>query len=181
MRYTVECTGKRFEVELPPAADGDLPARVVLDGRERQLDRVVLGDGSVALVLDGVPATLHLRERNGELLVHDGRRELVLRVLTEQERLAEELLGRGPGRSARGGEVRAVMPGVVRAVVVAEGQPVEPGQPLLILEAMKMENEIRSEHAGVVRRLCVAAGQAVEAGAVLLEIGPPAGGASSSP
>lgn len=69
-----------------------------------------------------------------------------------------------------GGSLRAPMPGVVTAVLVAVGQVVEKGQPLMKLEAMKMEHTIRSAAAGVVTAIYFAAGEQVEADAHLLEI-----------
>ena len=64
------------------------------------------------------------------------------------------------------------MPGRVIAVHVRAGDRVEPGAPLVVLEAMKMENEFRATAAGVVREVGVAPGQAVNAGDLLVAIGP---------
>jgi biotin carboxyl carrier protein len=66
--------------------------------------------------------------------------------------------------------VKAVMPGIVRETRVEAGTEVAKGQPLLILEAMKMQNEIRADQPGTVVRLFVAAGETVEKGAKLVEI-----------
>ena len=76
------------------------------------------------------------------------------------------------GDSGRSGKlvVTAYMPGRVVSVAVAEGDAVEPGQPLVVLEAMKMQNEIQADRAGVVKRIHVASGQAVEGGDPLVEI-----------
>jgi biotin carboxyl carrier protein len=71
-----------------------------------------------------------------------------------------------------GEEVRALMPGRVVEVSVAEGQTVAAGGILLVLEAMKMQNEIRASRGGVVARVAVAAGQAVDRGALLAAIAP---------
>jgi len=62
------------------------------------------------------------------------------------------------------------MPGLVLRLEVDEGQSVTPGMGLVVLEAMKMENEIRAQSAGTVRRIHVKTGQAVEKGTPLLEI-----------
>ncbi len=67
-------------------------------------------------------------------------------------------------------EVRTSMPGKIVAVEVAEGDRVEAGQGLVVVEAMKMENEIKSPKAGVVTKVGVKAGQAVEAGTVLVVV-----------
>jgi pyruvate carboxylase subunit B len=62
------------------------------------------------------------------------------------------------------------MPGFVAELLVAEGDPVEEGTPLLVLEAMKMQNEITAPCSGIVKTIAVAAGDAVQAGDVLLTI-----------
>ncbi|MDQ6795942.1 MAG: hypothetical protein M3067_14230 [Chloroflexota bacterium] len=69
-------------------------------------------------------------------------------------------------------EVRAIMPGRVVSVSVAVGDSVTAGQELLVVEAMKMQNELRAPRAGTVERLAVAAGQAVELGDLLAVLGP---------
>jgi len=72
--------------------------------------------------------------------------------------------GAGPQR------VAAYMPGRVVEVLVHEGDAVTAGQGLIVLEAMKMENEIQAERAGSVRKIFVEAGQAVEGGDPLFEL-----------
>ncbi|MBU6366822.1 MAG: acetyl-CoA carboxylase biotin carboxyl carrier protein subunit [Gemmatimonadetes bacterium] len=62
------------------------------------------------------------------------------------------------------------MPGLVVRVLAAPGDQVAAGAPLLVMEAMKMENELRAPAAGVVRAVHAAPGQAVEKGAVLVEL-----------
>ncbi|MBM4359525.1 MAG: acetyl-CoA carboxylase biotin carboxyl carrier protein subunit [Deltaproteobacteria bacterium] len=64
------------------------------------------------------------------------------------------------------------MPGRVVKVLVTEGEPVEAGKPLVVVEAMKMENELAADAPGMVQAIRVVAGQTVDAGAVLLELGP---------
>lgn len=78
-------------------------------------------------------------------------------------------------REAAGGgktTVTAYMPGRVTAVLAEEGEAVAAGQGVVVLEAMKMENEIAAESAGVVTRLHVEAGQSVDGGDPLFDIGP---------
>ena len=70
-----------------------------------------------------------------------------------------------------GGVIKALMPGRVVRLLVAQGDTVSKGTGLLILEAMKMENEIQAQTAGVVDKIFVEPGQTVEAGAELLHIG----------
>jgi biotin carboxyl carrier protein len=74
-----------------------------------------------------------------------------------------------PGEGS-GQRLVAPMPGKVVAVLVTVGQPVEPGAGLVVLEAMKMENEFRATSAGVVAEVLVAPGQAVNAGDLLVVV-----------
>lgn len=88
--------------------------------------------------------------------------------------------GRAHGRAgsarraapASAGELRAPMAGLVLRIEVREGQRVEAGAAMLVLDAMKMENTLRAPHAGVVRSLEVAAGDTVLTGAVLARLEP---------
>jgi biotin carboxyl carrier protein len=78
------------------------------------------------------------------------------------------------GAAATGGArtVTAYMPGRVVAILVAEGDEVQAGQGVVVLEAMKMENEIAPDHAGRVTKIHVEQGQAVETGDPLFDLGP---------
>jgi biotin carboxyl carrier protein len=79
---------------------------------------------------------------------------------------------RAAGGRGRGGpvELRAIIPGRVVSVEVADGDEVAAGSRVLVVEAMKMQNELRAPRAGTIRRLAVGAGQTVELGDVLLVI-----------
>jgi biotin carboxyl carrier protein len=93
-------------------------------------------------------------------------------VVTETAHRLASLGGRGP-TAARVMEIQAPMPGLVIAVEVEEGQSVAAGQGIVVIEAMKMENEITAPAAGRVRAIAVAPGEAVERGALLCRIEPP--------
>ncbi|NBW99041.1 biotin/lipoyl-binding protein [bacterium] len=64
------------------------------------------------------------------------------------------------------------MPGKITKIGVKEGDVVEKGQGVLVMEAMKMENEIKALISGEVKRICIKEGQAVETGTLLIEIAP---------
>ena len=93
-------------------------------------------------------------------------------VMDERTRRVESL-GAAAGSESRGEVVRAPMPGLVLRLEVEEGTPVEPGTGVLVLEAMKMENEIRASSAGVVTKVLVSPGAPVEKGTPLIEIEAP--------
>ncbi len=85
----------------------------------------------------------------------------------------EAARGAGAGGAASG-TVVAPMPGKVVAVLVTAGDAVEPGQPLVVLEAMKMESTLVAEVAGTVKTVAAVAGTTVDGGALLVEITPAA-------
>jgi len=78
-------------------------------------------------------------------------------------------LARSPAAVVGPAPLRAPMPGLIVRVEVEPGDAVKAGQGVVIMEAMKMENELHSERDGVVARVLVAAGEPVEKGAVLIE------------
>ncbi len=151
----------RRTIEVVPLGDGRY--EVTIDGAARVVDAHPTGPASLSLLIDHVVTEAGLVARGDTWAVVLGGRAHRLRLLDERT-----LRG-----GARGGldtgerEVRASMPGKVVAVLVEVGAAVEAGSGLLVIEAMKMENEIASPRAGTVRELRVQAGQAVEAGELL--------------
>jgi len=91
-------------------------------------------------------------------------------VESERMRALAAALGNKAG-SVGEGAVVSPMPGRVLKVLVKEGDEVEAGAALVVVEAMKMENELSSARSGVVRKIHVSPGQTVESGALLIEVG----------
>jgi biotin carboxyl carrier protein len=168
MKYFVDANGAQHEVEvtehlgrLVVRLDGE-PFDIEYDEVDELGQVVVLHGGrSYALSIDGGldRATITLAGHRYDVTLED-----------ERERAAHAA-ERESGVS--GGVVLAVMPGVVVELLVERGAAVEKGAPLLILSAMKMQNEIGAPAAGVVTEIHVAAGQPVPAGAKLLTLAPP--------
>ena len=100
-------------------------------------------------------------------IVASGHRSYV-RVESDRQRAAAAAAAHAGGGADD--LVRSPMPGRVVRVFVAAGDEVEVGQPLVVIEAMKMENELRSKRAGRVTEVLVAAGQAVEGNAKLIKL-----------
>lgn len=90
-------------------------------------------------------------------------------ALDERTRTIRKMSGAG-NQKAGAGNLRAPMPGLIVRVNVAAGDDVHAGQSLVVMEAMKMENELRATAAGRVKRVAVDPGTAVEKGALLLEM-----------
>jgi biotin carboxyl carrier protein len=144
---------------------------VSLDGEPATFDVVQTGPGRYSLIgTDGAQAEASVkREPDGSLRVQTGPSALRFELLDELT--ARALAAAGTGSARRAADLRAAIPGRVLRVLVAEGDLVEEGQTLVVLEAMKMENEVRAPRAARVRAVDVGAGQAVGAGDVLLRFG----------
>jgi glutaconyl-CoA/methylmalonyl-CoA decarboxylase subunit gamma len=168
MRYFVTLDGEKVEVELH---ERDGRTFVVRGGAEVPVDFVPVGaDGAYSLLLGTESRRIVVAGPSDDLLLTIASEVWKASVVDEREALLAEALGDKAG-GAHGGVVRAVMPGIVREVRVAAGDAVAKGQPLLILEAMKMQNEVRSPAAGSVAVLHVAPGTAVAKGDTLVTLG----------
>ncbi|HEU5260597.1 MAG TPA: acetyl-CoA carboxylase biotin carboxyl carrier protein subunit [Gemmatimonadales bacterium] len=152
-------------------------------------NRVVVGGEMLDAHLAAVPATplYHLLlggqswtvaaqplERVGRWALGVAGERVEVEVVDERTRQIQMLTG-VHSAAGGGGAVRAPMPGLVVRVEVSEGQRVEAGAALVVVEAMKMENELRAPRAGVVRTVHVESGQAVEKGAALVTLASPEG------
>ncbi len=151
---SVLVNGQPFVVGFDEPVNADKgSARVVVDGTPYDVslspngDRVVIGGIAYDLLVEGLE-----REQPGALGPSAG-----------------VAAGR-PGVAAGAGAVKAIMPGKIIRILVAEGDTVAEGDVICILEAMKMENELKAPQAGTVKALYVQPGQDVESGAVLVDI-----------
>jgi biotin carboxyl carrier protein len=167
LKYCVEISGREVEVGVELRNDGRFT--VTLDGRTYVADLKRIGGGPIHSLLVGARSCelAATNERGAWKLDLEGS-TFSLRVETEQEHSAR-LLG-GAESSRRTAEVKASMPGFVTRVLVAAGDEVAKGTPLLILEAMKMENEIRAECSGRISEIAVSERQTVNNGDVLIRI-----------
>jgi pyruvate carboxylase subunit B len=131
----------------------------------------VEGTPIVLLNLDGTLHRLAVQrgEARGRLSVWSDDRRFDVEALDERRRAIQELSG-AAGGNAGPAPLIAPMPGLVVRVNVKVGDQVQAGQPLVVMEAMKMENELRSVSSGVVSTVRAQPGAAVEKGAVLVEL-----------
>ena len=160
-------TGGRVE-EVTVEREGT-SYRVGVGARTYEVEARSLGPFVKSLLVDGESHEAAVF-RKGERTWTVGWRGRATEVelVAPLEHLAEQAHGEGGRRGKL--VIGAYMPGRVVAVSVAEGEAIEPGRALVVLEAMKMQNEIRSDRAGVVRRVHVVPGQAVEGGDPLVEL-----------
>jgi 3-methylcrotonyl-CoA carboxylase alpha subunit len=166
MKFTVRAGARAWEVDVA----GEAPRyTLTIDGRTFQVDAANLGDASLmTLLLDQRSVLAHTRAADARRGLYDvsiAGKYLRLEVL---DALASAARGADGGAERRGFELTAPMPGLVVAVRVAPGDAIEAGAPLVVMEAMKMQNELVAEMAGTVREVRVAPGNAVESGATLV-------------
>lgn len=141
---------------------------VTVGDRMYRLEVVAAGQG-YSLRIDGEQHEVAVLPRgNGTYWVGAARGGGLVGLADPLTHLARSAVAAKGGR--RHQRVTAYMPGRVVAVLVAEGEEVAAGQGIVMLEAMKMQNEIQAEHAGTIRRIHVQPGQAVEGGDPLFEM-----------
>lgn len=166
MKYWVSVDGRPYEV----AVNGD---ELLVEGETHRAAIHRIPDSPlVQLVVDG-RAFLLAASPDGPgrwRLLHQGE---PVEVEAVDERTQHIRAAAGVGHApAGGGLVKAPMPGLVLRVLVEPEAVVEAGTGLVVLEAMKMENELKATAPGRVVRVAVRAGQVVEKGEVLVELGP---------
>ena len=144
---------------------------VSLDGQEHEVDAASPVAGVLHLIRDGVAWEVDVQATDaGQDVVMYGTRYKV--GVLDERRKALAALGGGAAAGGAGETISTSMPGRVVAVLVQVGDVVEPGQGVVVVEAMKMENELKASAPGVVSKLCAAAGDAVEGGAPLVVLVP---------
>ncbi len=161
MTVWLEVEGEKRRVELPAEIGGAMECSV--DGRPVAVDVKVLQAGVLSLLIDGRQYRCVL---DGDGVVIGGQR-FGFEVADPRS-----LQGRHGGGGGTDGPrpVKAPMPGRVVRVVVAVGDAVEEGQGLIVIEAMKMQNELKSPKAGRVGKIAVSVGDAVGSGDVLIVV-----------
>ena len=164
VKYFVTVGARSFEVEVSGEevrVDGE-PVAAHMDAVPgTPLHHLLLGSESWTVAAEPVDAGTWVLGAVGE------RREVT--IADERTRQIREIAGRRAGVS-RGGVIRAPMPGLVVRVEVAVGDSVGAGASVVVVEAMKMENELRAPGPGTVTAVHVVAGAAVEKGAPLVTL-----------
>jgi biotin carboxyl carrier protein len=153
---------KAIEVDVTELPSGEL--EVTVDGRRVDVDVTQVAD-QLSLRIDGRIVGLTTEGVPPELgIIASGHRSYV-RVVSDRQRAAEAAK---KGKTSTEKTLKSPMPGRVVKMLVAVGDAVAVGQAVLVIEAMKMENELKSKVVGVVAELHVVAGAAVESNAKLV-------------
>jgi biotin carboxyl carrier protein len=164
MKYFVTVGADTLELEVEQRPDGSYAVRD--SAAAPLLVRPFSGlqqPGMVSLLVDG--QTVEVQLADGEARFRQER--LAVRAESWRDRQATRL---APSDAAQAGKILASMPGRIVRVLCEPGLAVQQGAPLIVIEAMKMQNELCAKAAAVVRAVHVSAGQTVERGALLIEL-----------
>jgi len=153
---------REFDVEII-SRDGSA-LRVRVDGKEIDAEFAPNAAGGGTLTLNGRRYPIFGVRKKDSILVAAGPAAFEFKPAEDSRRRA---------RGLAASEIVAPMPGKVLKVLVKDGDLVDAGQPLVVIEAMKMETALAAESTALVKHVRVAAGQAVDHGAVLIELSPP--------
>lgn len=158
MNIEIECGGEKHRVE---AAIRSGREQWTIDGRAIEADAVEVSPGVYSILVDGKSFEVRVEPFAGKLRVAIAGREIEATVRDPREWRRG---GQGTAETEGRQQILAPMPGKVVRLLVAAGDDVQAGQGIVVVEAMKMQNEIRSPKSGTVERLSVTEGQTVNAG-----------------
>lgn len=161
MRYVVSIAEETLELDVVPRAEGGYLVRGP-DGRESVVESLDSGPELLSLRVDG--QTLSVLPSESEVRVSGER--YAVHAENWQERTASRAAAQQAGHV---GALSATMPGRIVGVLCQPGAKVSANAPVIVIEAMKMQNELCSKSDAVVRAVHVEVGQTVERGALLVE------------
>jgi biotin carboxyl carrier protein len=164
MIYEVRVADKTHRVELQKENSG---WRCKLDGRDIPLDVIFTQSGVLSILLDGKSYEIKQESNGSEINIVVGRQPFPAQV-RDPRSLRGRRAADGTGEGLR--RITAPMPGKVVRILAPVGTAVEHGQGVIVIEAMKMQNELKSPKKGTVKKLNVSEGAAVEAGQSLAEV-----------
>lgn len=166
--YVALLDGGRREETIEVAQQGPGVYEVRIGGRTHQVDAFRHDYGTISLLVDRESFSVQLDQRTAEVKVHVRDSTYPLEILDERRLRMRRAAGKF---TVEGRQILAApMPGKIVKVLARVGDTVREGQGVLVMEAMKMENEMRSPKDGKLVELHVAEGQAVEGGAKLATV-----------
>jgi len=175
MRYFVNIDGEEHVVELAELPGGQLEVRL-LDSAGADASaapalpaEISHSAGALTVRLDGKVYDLVLDGELPDIEAWSSGRRATLKVESARMRAAAEV--KRPGAAGGDGVLKSPMPGKVVKVLIAEGDTIEAGMPVVVVEAMKMENELVAPKSGVVQKVHAQPGDTVEGGAKLVTVG----------
>lgn len=163
MRYSTTVNGKTYEIEINQ--DG----KVLVNGEEKNVNFLNISDSLYSVIIENASFEVVVELRDGVynvLMLGDLYEAEVLDERQQRMQRASAGFGVAQGEIA----VKSPMPGLIVDVRVKEGESVEKGQSMIVLESMKMENELKAPRAGTIGRVHISKGESVEQNKVLLTL-----------
>ncbi|MBM3293030.1 MAG: acetyl-CoA carboxylase biotin carboxyl carrier protein subunit [Candidatus Aminicenantes bacterium] len=167
-RFVALIDGRERTIEFTPLNEGRF--QVAFDGQMHVVEVRSFSADSLSVLVDRRSCDIVYAFQSGRLELHFRHHDFELEILDERKLRTRRL--RAQWEQSGPEAVKSAMPGKIVRVHVKAGDRIAPRSPLLIIEAMKMENEIFSRKGGIVRAVHIAPGQAVESDALLVEIAP---------
>lgn len=165
--YTVNTKEKKFEIEFAPhsSTSGEM------NGQRFELDLIQTGPNSLHLIKDHQSLIIDILETNYQTNEFTFKIKGCKYTVSVKDSISTllEKLGMSQAPTQKMNQLKAPMPGLVVDVLVQVQQTVQPGDKLLLLEAMKMENNLLATASGTVKAIHCVKGQAVEKNQVLIE------------
>jgi biotin carboxyl carrier protein len=162
MKLTIELAGKSRLVELTRGENG---IACSVDGVAMHADVVEIGAGAYSILIGGQSLEARVEPHAHSLLVSVAGREYSATIHDPREWRGKRA---GALQSEGRQQVLAPMPGKVIRILAKAGEKIEAGQGVVVVEAMKMQNEVRAPKSGQIEKVLVAEGQSVNAGEVLV-------------
>jgi biotin carboxyl carrier protein len=165
MKFTIELNGKSRAVEL---TRGEKGFSCSIDGKSVEADIAEVSSGRYSILIGGRSLEVRITPAQDALSATVGGHEYSLKVRDPREWRRKH---HGAAASEGRQQIVAPMPGKVIRILAKAGEKIEAGQGVVVVEAMKMQNEVRAPKAGQVEKIFVAEGQSVNAGDALATIG----------
>ncbi len=163
MIYLITIGDKKYEISI----DGDLSS-IKINNRDVNVDYRLLRGGKLHSILaNHIGHEFALTRTDGGFEAWHGSRQLHIEVSDEKTERFKSLMG-GIKGAARAESLKAPMPGLILKVEIEVGQSIKKGDGLIIIEAMKMENELKAHSSGIIKEIKVKPGQPVEKNQVLI-------------
>jgi biotin carboxyl carrier protein len=173
MKYQVTIGDRKFEVDIREPQSNDINGNehaITVNGRKVTVDHKRFKGGRLhSLLADNVKFEFDVESANGGYDIWHSSGSMFAEVVDEKTNRLRKLMGE-IGAKAKLVQLKAPMPGLVLKVEVKPGQEVRKGDGLVIVEAMKMENELKAPKAGKVTEVTAVEGIAVENGSKLVVI-----------
>ncbi|MCD6163270.1 MAG: biotin/lipoyl-binding protein [candidate division Zixibacteria bacterium] len=166
MIYNVKVDDKDFKIEV---IEGQKNLKVKFNGRTIKLDDYKASSGRMTTLLqDNQPFEFEIFKENSAYYCWHGSRVAYCEVISEKTARYSKLMGNSVG-AGRTHILKAPMPGLIVRIEVKPGQQVRKGDGLIIVEAMKMENELKASHSGTIKDIKIEVGAAVDKNQPLIE------------